>query len=93
MTEDLVEQIGDQWADSGLSERHKAALILADAYLHESGAPTPEQQAQIRAHFTEEQIVEIGATLALVHGLAKVLIVLGLEPEQMPVTVIPSPGS
>lgn len=68
-------------------------MILADAYLHESGAPTPAQQAEMRSHFAEDQIVEIGATLAMVHGLAKVLIVLGLEPEQMPVTVIPSPGS
>jgi alkylhydroperoxidase family enzyme len=68
-------------------------LVLADAYLHESGAPTPAQRAELRAHFTEAQIVEIGTTLALVHGLAKVLIVLGLEPEQMDVTIIPSPGS
>jgi len=37
--------------------------------------------------------VEIGVGLALVHGLSKVLIVRGLEPEQMDVTVIPSPGS
>ena len=89
----MVGEIGDQWADSGLPERHKAALILADAYLRETGAPTPVQQAAIREHFSEPQIVEIGTTLAMVHGLAKVLIVLGLEPEQMDVTIIPSPGT
>lgn len=68
-------------------------MILADAYLHESGAPTPAQREVLRAHFSEAEIIEIGATLAMVHGLAKVLIVLGLEPAQMEVTVIPSPGS
>ncbi len=93
LTEDLVEQITDQWADSGLPERHKRALILADAYLNETGAPSAAQQAELRAEFSEPEIVEIGVGLALVHGLAKVLIVLGLEPEQMEVTVIPSPGS
>lgn len=68
-------------------------MILADAYLNETGAPSAAQQAQLRSEFSEPEIVEIGVGLALVHGLAKVLIVLGLEPEQMDVTVIPSPGS
>ena len=47
----------------------------------------------LRDEFSEPELVEIGVGLALVHGLSKVLIVLGLEPEQMEVTVIPSPGS
>ena len=51
------------------------------------------QREVIRSQFTEAQIVEIGATLAMVHGLSKVLIVLGLEPEHMETTIIPSPGS
>jgi hypothetical protein len=68
-------------------------LILADAFLNQSGAPTADQQATLRAEFSEPELVEIGVGLALVHGLSKVLIVLGLEPEQMEVTVIPSPGS
>ena len=76
-----------------MPDRHKKALVLADAYFGGDGAPTPQEREIIRSEFTEPEIVELGVGLALVHGLAKVLIVLGLEPEAMDVTVIPSPGS
>jgi hypothetical protein len=31
--------------------------------------------------------------MALFHGISKLLIVLGCEPEQMDVTVMPTPGT
>lgn len=35
----------------------------------------------------------MGIGLALFHGFAKLLITLGCEPEEMDVTVLPTPGS
>jgi hypothetical protein len=43
-----------------------------------------------RQHFTAPEIVELA--LGLFHALSKLLISLGLEPENMPTTVLPTPG-
>lgn len=37
--------------------------------------------------------MELLLGVALYHGMSKVLIVLGLEPESMPVTELPTPGA
>lgn len=47
----------------------------------------------IRSEFSEAEIAELGIGLALFHGFSKMLISLGLEPEQMSTTVLPTPGS
>lgn len=36
---------------------------------------------------------ELGVGLALFHGLSKVLIALGCEPEEMATTELPTPGA
>ena len=48
---------------------------------------------QLQAHYTDAQIVELVLGVGLFMGMSKVLITLGLEPEEMPVTVLPTPGS
>jgi alkylhydroperoxidase family enzyme len=50
-------------------------------------------QAALREQFDDAQIMELLLGVALYHGMSKVLIVLGLEPESMPVTQLPTPGS
>lgn len=50
-----------------------------------------EVQAELRRHFTDDQIVELALGVGLFHALSKTLIVLGLEPEHMPTTVLPTP--
>jgi alkylhydroperoxidase family enzyme len=92
LTEDLVEQVDDGWGDSALSERHKAALRFADAFLGTSDL-TSEAQDTLRREFSEPELVELGIGLALFNGLSKMLIALGLEPDQMDTTVVPTPGS
>jgi hypothetical protein len=49
--------------------------------------------AELREHFSAAQAAEIAFGLGLFHGLSKALIIMGLEPENMPVTVMPEPGS
>ncbi len=38
-------------------------------------------------------VTELGVAVAMFHGLSKALIVLGLEPDDMATTVLPTPGS
>jgi hypothetical protein len=45
------------------------------------------------AEFDPVQQTELGVGLALFHGLSKVLIALGCEPEEMATTELPTPGA
>lgn len=68
-------------------------MKLADAVVEFPTPLAPADAAELRAHFSPGQVAEIALGLGLFHGLAKALIVLGLEPTDMPVTVMPEPGS
>ncbi len=68
-------------------------MAFADAYLAASGPPSQSVQRTITAEFTDEELVELGIGLALFHGLSKVLVAVGCEPEQMDVTELRTPGS
>ncbi|MFK7912885.1 MAG: hypothetical protein AB8B93_03135 [Pseudomonadales bacterium] len=70
-----------------------AALQLTDALLGQPAPPTAEQQQLLLEHYTAAEILELALGVGLFHGMSKVLINLGLEPEQMPVTLLPTPGS
>jgi hypothetical protein len=44
-------------------------------------------------HYSQEEIAELALGVGLFMGMSKVLITLGLEPEEMDTTVLPTPGS
>lgn len=79
--------------ESQLPAAAVAALYLTDAVLGQPAPPTTAQQNEILAHYTPAEVLEIALGVGLFHGMSKVLINLGLEPEQMPVTLLPTPGS
>ncbi len=86
---DLIE---DGYAQQ-LSEADSAVLALTDALIGIPG-PMPESlQQQLRGHYSEAELAELVLGVGLFLGMSKVLISLGLEPESMPVTVIPTPGA
>jgi alkylhydroperoxidase family enzyme len=93
LEEEHVEQIVDGHEASGLSPRLKLALQFADAFFAADGPPPPDVQAALQAEFTEAELVEMGIGLALFHGVAKMLISLGCEPEQMDVGIHRTPGT
>jgi hypothetical protein len=68
-------------------------LQFADAFFAADGPPAPEVQAALQAEFTEAELVEMGIGLALFHGVAKMLISLGCEPEQMDIGIHRTPGT
>jgi AhpD family alkylhydroperoxidase len=90
--EDLAELVTDDYAESSLGGRHKAAVRLADEFLAIPGrlpVPSPVDPAVLE----RDERIELGVAVAMFMGFAKMLITLGLEPEQMPVTVVATPGS
>ena len=92
LDEQQVEQISDGHAESSLPERSKLALAFADAFLG-GGPPAPEVQTALRAEFSDAELVEMGIGLALFHGVSKLLIGLGCEPDEMDTTEVRTPGS
>ena len=80
---------GDEMAD-GLSDAHKSVLALTDVMLA-GGTPTADLVAELRRHHSEAELVEIGLGISLFHGVSKALIVLGMEPDEMDLTVAPTP--
>jgi alkylhydroperoxidase family enzyme len=76
-----------------LPAHESAALALTDALIGVPGVLPGTVQEQLRQHFSPAELVELGLGVGLFLGMSKVLIALGLEPEDMPVTVIPTPGS
>jgi alkylhydroperoxidase family enzyme len=76
-TEALYSTI-DNYEASDLSERQKAALRLADAYLLWPAGTSEEVKAGTAEHFTPEQIVEFILRL-MVYSSDKVMISLKLD--------------
>lgn len=91
LTEAEVDQVRDGYEESSLSARDIAALRFTDTILHDPARITPELQEELRRHFSEPEIVELALAVGLFHALSKLLITLGLEPEDMPLTVVPTP--
>ena len=77
--------------DPTFDAREQAALAFADAFLARAGDISPDVVAGVVGQFDEAERVELAGGLALFHGFSKMLIVLGLEPEQMPTTKRPVP--
>ena len=91
LTEERAALIDDGYETAaGLSDAHKAVLALTDVMLA-GGTPSTALVAELRRHHSEPALVEIGLGIALFHGVSKALIVLGMEPDEMDVTVAPTP--
>jgi len=87
-----VDQIVDGY-EAVLPEAEAAALQLTDAVIGYPGSLSEETRRTLKAHYSDAEIVEMALGVGLFMGMSKVLINLGLEPEDMPVTVMPTPGS
>ena len=92
LSEELVEQIDDGYADSALSDRHKAVIRWADAFLTDPASIDPAIRAEIDRHLDPAQLVELTAGLALFMGFSKIAVVLGAMPDELPVMVVPTPS-
>jgi AhpD family alkylhydroperoxidase len=91
LTETDVTMIDDAYADSALSARHKIAIALTDVVLGRSERIDDRLDAALAREFTPAERVELAVTAALCHGFSKIAVALGTAPEDMPVTVVPTP--
>jgi AhpD family alkylhydroperoxidase len=73
--EDLLAQV-DHYETSALSEKQKVALRLADAHLF--GSPPDSLPAQVQAHLTEDEALDI-VLLVVKCSYQKSLVALGLD--------------
>ena len=92
LTEELVEGITDDHQGGDLSERYKIALAWADVLLAGGHVPDATLESRLRHEFSEAQIMELTYAMASFIGFSKQLIVLGLEPDEMDLTVVPVPS-
>jgi len=93
LTEQQVDHIDDHYERSPLSERDKVTLRFTDALLCVPTGVGPDLSDQLQRHFSDPEIVELALAVGLFHALSKLLIALGLEPDNMPITVVPTPGA
>ena len=98
LSEDDAQLVEDGYELSTLSERHKAAIRLADRFLAAPGTPGPPAKKGNGTTgggpaLNGDEELDLGVALAMFIGFSKMLITLGLEPVEMPVTVLPTPGS
>lgn len=91
--EEVVDDINDGYeASARLSDTEKAVLKFTDALIHDPELLTGDARTALQRHLTPAQIAELGLGITLFLALAKVLITLGLEPEAMNRTVLPTPA-
>jgi len=80
-TEDLVSKLAD-YQRSDLPDRTKAALRLADRLSGEHPVMDPEFYAELRAHFSEDQIVDLGMTITFASGWQRFIEAFGIVPDR-----------
>jgi alkylhydroperoxidase family enzyme len=80
-TEDLVAKLEDYEA-SDLPERAKVALRLADRLTGERPQIDAELHAQLRAHFSDDQIIDLGMTLSFASGWQRFIEAFGIVPDR-----------
>ena len=84
--------VEDDYADR-FGPREAAALALTDVLIGPGETATPELQDALLEHYSADEIAELALGVGCFLGMSKVLIALGLEPEEMETTVLPTPGS
>ena len=80
-TEDVVAKLEDYEA-SDLPERTKVALRLADRLAGEQPRIDAALHAQLRAHFSDDQIIDLGMTLTFASGWQRFIEAFGIVPDR-----------
>jgi len=78
-TEAKIAEVATALASDLFDEREKAALAYAEAMTFTDRKVTEELFSRARAHFSEAQIVELTAAVALENFRSKFNVALGIE--------------
>lgn len=91
LDEDRVELIRDDFQNSALSDRDKLILSYTDLFLHNPDAIGEILKSRMKETFTDAQIVELTAALALFAGFSRIAVSLGGMPDDLPRMELPTP--
>jgi alkylhydroperoxidase family enzyme len=80
-TEDLVAKLAD-YEHSDLSERTKMALRLADRLTGESPTIDDGFYEELRRHFSDDQILDLGMTVTFASGWQRFIEAFGIVPDR-----------
>ena len=92
MSEEKIQEVKDGYEEV-LDEKITAALLLTDQIIGASRSLEKKNTVLIKRNLTREERAEISLGVGLFMGMSKVLIALGLEPEEMEITLVKTPGS
>ena len=82
MSEEKIQEVKDGYEEV-LDEKITAALLLTDQIIGASRPLEKKNTVLIKRNLTREERAEISLGVGLFMGMSKVLIALGLEPEEM----------
>jgi alkylhydroperoxidase family enzyme len=88
----MASMIDDGFEESALDDRSKTIVAFTDTFLR-AEPPTAALRSDLDRHFTADQLAELAMGISLFHGFSKIMITLGLEPETMDTTILPTPGA
>lgn len=91
LTENKVDQIGDGYERSLLSDEEKLAIAFTDAYLHEPKGMSTELVARIKQRFTPAQLAHLAIALVAFNATSRCAVSIGGMPENLPITEISAP--
>lgn len=90
LTEELIDDIDDDYASSELPHRFKLAVRYADVIINDPSGLPDELKTELVEEFTPEQIVELTLTTAYAMAFSKAAVAWGPPPD-MPVLEVPTP--
>ena len=88
-----MDAVGDHRRWHALPERTRLALEWADVVLGGGHGADPELRQRVLAEFGAAGVVEITYAIGTFIGYSKQIITLGMEPEFLDVTIVPTPGA
>lgn len=80
LTEDTIQKMHD-YEHSDLSARHKMALRLADKLASDHRGVDADFVAQLKAEFSEAEIVDLGMSIAFLFGWGRFIEAFGILPD------------
>ena len=80
-TEDVVAKLVD-YEGSDLPERTKMALRLADRLTGDTPAVDDAFHDELRRHFSDEQILDLGMTITFASGWQRFIEAFGIVPDR-----------
>lgn len=91
LDETKVSQITDDFESSDLGVREKLVIRYTDVFLKCPGELPESLKREMTEEFSDEELVELTAAVAIFMGFSKIAVSLGGMPDSLPVFTMPTP--